>query len=101
VNIHTIRVLHFISRTFDRNNLRIMALSESQSQTLLNWVKMINPNYACPCCGKSEFDAGNLMATPTFENGAITMGQETIPMVQLICKSCFHIDLFASVPLGL
>jgi hypothetical protein len=78
-----------------------MALTAAQSDTLLNWVKFINPDFSCSCCGQKDFDAGNLITAPTIENGNITMGQETIPMVQLICKKCFHIDLFASVPIGL
>lgn len=78
-----------------------MPLTQTQQQTIQAWLNKHNPNYKCPCCGNRNFTLGEIIAPPTFINGGITMGGNTVPMVQLICGTCAHVTLFASVPIGI
>ncbi|MCF8424664.1 MAG: hypothetical protein K9H41_09990 [Bacteroidia bacterium] len=78
-----------------------MALSSTQQQTFEKWLNKHNSNYKCPCCGDKNFGLGEIIAPPTFSNGTINMGGNTLAMLQLVCNTCAHVTIFASVPIGL
>jgi predicted nucleic-acid-binding Zn-ribbon protein len=78
-----------------------MPLTQTQQTTFQNWLTRHNPNYSCPCCGNRNFGLGEIIAPPTFVNGNINMGGNTVPMLQLICSNCAHVTLFATVPIGI
>ena len=62
--------------------------------------KSINP--VCPSCGKSRWQAGDIISPVVMnEDGSQRMGGDAIPMLQVICESCFYVRLYAAVPLGL
>lgn len=78
-----------------------MPLTQQQLTTFQSWVNNRVPNYSCPACHQANFSTGEIIASPTFQNGGIAIGGPTVPMVSLICNHCAHVTLFASIPLGL
>lgn len=61
--------------------------------------KRINPS--CNACGQKQWTLGDIISSPIFSGGGISIGGPSIPMVQLICQNCYHVMLFAAAPLEL
>jgi predicted nucleic-acid-binding Zn-ribbon protein len=77
-----------------------MPINEQQLQKLNNWLKSKNVNMLCPSCGRNAWEVADIVVAPQFAGGII-LGGQTVPMVQLICKNCFYVRLYAAVPIGL
>ena len=78
-----------------------MAINQEQATKLQAWLnaKGITPN--CPACGRNNWIPGDVIAAPVFVEGGVSIGGQTVPMVQVICGNCANVRLFAAVPIGL
>ena len=77
-----------------------MPLDERQLDKFKAWLKSKNANAVCPSCGHRDWGVGDLVVAPKFEKD-IVLGGEMVPMVQLICRNCSYVRLYAAVPIGL
>jgi predicted nucleic-acid-binding Zn-ribbon protein len=77
-----------------------MPISENQLRKLNSWLKSKNVSMICPSCGHNEWSAADVVVAPVFAAGMV-IGGPTVPMVQLICKNCAYVKLYAAVPIGL
>jgi len=77
-----------------------MPLNDKKLQKVNEWFKSKNVKVVCQSCGHNEWTASDIVVAPKFEKG-IVLGGETVPMLQLVCKYCGNIRLYAAVPMGL
>ncbi len=78
-----------------------MPLTQDQLDKVQSWSRTKGVNASCPACGRSNWEAGDLIAAPSFTGGGMTIGGPTIPMLPLVCANCATVRLFAAVPMGL
>lgn len=72
-----------------------MRPTEEQNRQLTNWFQKHIIDENCPACGKNRWkrDFVYFLAEPV---GKIELPLKTIPMYQLICKTCEYVMLFAA-----
>lgn len=78
-----------------------MALSDEQLNKVNLWAQEKGIKGACAACGQSKWIVGDIIASPIYSEGGVSIGGPTIPMVQFICENCAYVMLFATVPIGL
>jgi predicted nucleic-acid-binding Zn-ribbon protein len=78
-------------------------LTPAQMATIQKWLGEKRKNLNCPVCGNynSLGIQANLVATPIFANGGISIGGTSYPSVMLICGNCSYTQLFNAVVMGL
>ncbi len=78
-----------------------MPLDKQQQEKLEKWLqsKGVLPN--CPICTTNSWAIGDIVSALPYTTGKIKLGGPTVPMVQIICKNCAHVLLFAAIPIGL
>ncbi len=78
-----------------------MPLTQEQRETATRFLRthLRNP---CSVCGIHRFNVVDIVNTLPYENsGAMVLGGATIPLLLVVCESCFHVLSFAAVPIGL
>lgn len=55
----------------------------------------------CPACGTKDMSVEDIVLVSPFWDDAVHSGADSIAMLQVICKHCFHIMHFAAKPMGL
>jgi hypothetical protein len=79
-----------------------MPLDQAQQQKFNEWVVQKNVKLACPVCQGKDFQFGEIVCAPQHQAGAgVAIGGVQVPMLQVICSGCFHVLLFAAVPMGI
>ena len=79
-----------------------MPLSQEQTTQVQNWLNQNARNFNCTTCNANNWQIGDIVAAPAMDQGGnINIGGRSVPMVQVICGQCAHIELFAAVPIGL
>lgn len=79
-----------------------MPLNDQQTQQVSQWLNSKKSyDFACPVCNSKNFSVGDIVMAPSFSGGGMAIGGPGVPMVQVICKNCAHVLLFAAVPIGL
>jgi hypothetical protein len=74
-----------------------MPLSQEQMKQLDHWMSQHGVNPACQACGGHNWMPGEIIASPLYSHGSgLTIGGPFVPMVQLVCRDCNHIMLFAA-----
>jgi uncharacterized Zn finger protein len=78
-----------------------MDLSPEQKSTIEQWLKEKCPNLACPACGGSERETGDLMCLARgYAGGASSVSGGTL-VVPVRCKNCGFVWLFSSQQMGI
>lgn len=79
-----------------------MPLNQEQNQKVQDFLSKKVGNFNCPICNNNKWETGDIISAPIMdESGNMSMGGKQIPMVQLICGNCLHIELFAAAPMGI
>jgi hypothetical protein len=61
------------------------------------WMRKHWKNPACQACGGRNWMQGEIIASPLYSHGrGLIVNGPTIPMVQVVCRNCNHIMLFAA-----
>ena len=77
-------------------------LTEQQRQQVQDWLnaRKISPN--CPTCGSKSLTVGDIISGNVLvAGGGLSIGGQNVPMVQVICKNCGHVRLFAARLIGI
>jgi hypothetical protein len=61
-----------------------MTISDSQKQMFQEWMNSKGVHPQCPACGKTDWQAGDIISAPVMSGGGVSIGGPSIPMVQLI-----------------
>jgi hypothetical protein len=78
-----------------------MPLSPDERQQLIEWLNSKAGELRCQICGRNDWTLGNeLTALVAMEGSNLNLGRQ-VPVVALVCSNCYHVLLFAGVPLGL
>ena len=78
-----------------------MPLTPQQIQKFQNWLNSKNVTPNCPSCGGRNWTPGEIISSPIFTKGRISLGGRNIPMVQMLCNDCAFVKLYAAVPMDL
>ena len=91
-----------------------MSLDMKQREKMSSWLDEKQFPLNCPVCGDSEWCCGNIIEVKVHEESqrlsvAQELGAERAKetavlykeMVQVVCRNCYHILLFAAEPIGL
>lgn len=78
-----------------------MLLNSRQKEKVLNWFATKHLNTNCPCCGSDKWSVGDIIGATVHTSKGISLGGESIPMLQIVCSTCAYVNLFAAVPMGL
>jgi len=76
-----------------------MPLSGEQQAKLKDWFETKHINAACPACGSNEWLPGDIITAPVHQQGTTVLAGRAIPMIQLVCKQCANVRLFAAIPI--
>jgi hypothetical protein len=76
-----------------------MPMTPAQQSALAAWCKTRNVVSNCLACGTNNWAIGEIIAAPSQTKGGSSIGGPSIPMVQLVCKHCACVRLFAAVPI--
>ena len=80
----------------------IMPLDEEKTQKVKNFLEDNVGHFSCSICNSSNWQIGNMVSPPIMSNeGNINMGGQSIPLVELICNNCYHVEFFAAKPIGI
>jgi hypothetical protein len=77
-----------------------MPLDATQTKKLESWLSQ-NAIKGCPMCGGKAITAGDVIAAPQMTPTGMSLGGQSIPMVQLVCDRCAYVMLFSAVRTGL
>jgi predicted nucleic-acid-binding Zn-ribbon protein len=82
-----------------------MSLTQEQQQKARRWMESkAGPHGACPVCGQRTWQFGEIIMGNTVDpQGNITIGASAsgVPMLQVVCLNCGHVNLMAAVLMGL
>ena len=78
-----------------------MPLTPAEIQKIENWVTSKKLNPTCPSCGEKKWTPLDIISANTITAKGTTIGEKSIPMVQIACSNCGFIKLYAAVPMGL
>lgn len=66
-----------------------MAISEADLlSNTRTWMSRHWRNPHCPICGKQSFGVGPIIAPPLIEDGGVSLGGATVPLVLITCGDC-------------
>ncbi len=78
-----------------------MAIDESKQQKVKDFLDQNTGRFSCPICDSKSWQIGELVSPPSMNNqGQINMGGGGIPLVEVICNKCYHVEFFAARPMG-
>ena len=76
-------------------------LNESQKQKFREWLKSRDVNPTCASCGAEDWGTGEIISALMLDAEENVVKNSHVPMVQLVCRNCSYLMLYAAVPMGL
>lgn len=76
-----------------------MPLTESEVQTVSQWLKSHGVKGSCASCGRHEWALVDVVTAPISDS--LSRTTETIPLVATACSNCGQVVLFSAVMMGI
>ncbi|MCF8336597.1 MAG: hypothetical protein K9I74_01310 [Bacteroidales bacterium] len=78
-----------------------MPLDEEKTQKVKEYLDDNAGNFSCPICDSNNWQIGDMVSPPNMNSkGQINMGGDSLPLVEVICNKCYHVEFFAAKPMG-
>lgn len=78
-----------------------MPLDQNQIDRIQRHMNNCSVRNQCHACGSNNFSIGEMVASPGFSAHGVSIGGQTIPMVQVVCNRCGYVMHFAAKVVGL
>lgn len=76
-------------------------LTEKQKQTVIDTIRNRAPEMECPTCGDVRWSLQErLHVMPAIDATGTVDPSMGFPAIVLTCKSCFHVQVFNAVQMG-